>query len=42
MVGVERSCQFDVSETYFRLTTESVRLHSNRTFTHATFSRVVG
>jgi hypothetical protein len=37
----ERRCQFDVSEKYFRLTTESVRLHSNRTFKHATFSDVV-
>lgn len=41
MEVAERNYQLDVSETYFRLTTESVRLHSNMTFEHSTFSEVV-
>lgn len=41
MTAVERSYQLDVSEYYFRLTTESVRLNSNKKLSHCTLSDVV-
>lgn len=41
MTVVERSFQLDVSEYYFRLTTESVRLNSNKKLSHCTLSDVV-
>lgn len=37
----ERCCNLDVSDYYFRLTTESIRLHSNRRHHHSTFEDVV-
>ncbi|WP_242121330.1 hypothetical protein [Sphingomonas lacusdianchii] len=41
MNAAERCFNLDVSEYYFRLTTESIRLHSNRAFRHSTFREVV-
>lgn len=41
MQAAERGFQFDVSEYYFRLTTESIRLHSNRRLEHSTFKAVI-
>ena len=41
MTAAERCFYLDVSEYYFRLTTESIRLHSNRALSHSTFSTVV-
>lgn len=39
--AAERCFNMEVSEYYFRLTTESVRLHSNRTSRHVSFGDVV-
>lgn len=41
MTAVVRSYKLDVSEYYFRLTTESVRLSSNKKLSHCTISDVV-
>lgn len=41
MLDEERTCEFDVSEFYFRLTTESIRLLSNRLKTHCSLNRVI-
>ncbi|MBW6532724.1 hypothetical protein KZ820_18430 [Sphingomonas sp. RRHST34] len=41
MSAGERECKFKVSDYYFRLTTEGVRLFSNRTCVHQTFRQVV-
>lgn len=41
MNAAERCLHFDVSEYYFKLTTEGIRLHSNRNFRHSTFNEVV-
>lgn len=41
MSAEERECRFKVSDYYFRLTTESVRLCSNKKCVHQTFKQVV-
>lgn len=41
MVDEERNCDLDVSEFYFRLTTESIRLFSNKSKAHCSFRQVI-
>lgn len=41
MTGGKRSYHFDVTEYFFRLTSECIRLHSNHALRHVTLSELI-